>query len=140
MECIRNADNEYISAMPRDVEKLFSYKARILRELKRDEDEHGNDVYRNSMLVRYSICTVPVLPIMIGDVREEDREDLEWRAQACDHMLPVKMVESNIGSHLHLQEQLKAFYDEWLRPAINRRRYFSLHCDCAVFWPIMKVW
>ena len=43
INCVRNVDGEITSAMPPTVDKLFSYKGKIVEMLKKDEDEIGND-------------------------------------------------------------------------------------------------
>ena len=139
MQCKRDEHGTIVSAMPPTVEKLFSYGDRVLGDLKRDQEENGNDLLADSYLLNYSVCTVPVLPLILRDDQENSMIKLNLRAQSCDHMLPVKLVDSNIAANEEVQKQLKEFYDEWLRPAVNKGRYFSLHCDCAIFWPIMKV-
>ena len=138
MECVRDGNGTILPAAPTSFQELIGYADKVWSNVADDVRDYGRKLRRASLFYVYDVSTVPVRPNL-------DKADpglkikVEAASRSFSKLYPWTLVEDNIGTTAGFHTILKRFYDEWVRPVVNKDRYFMLNVDVDIYYKILRV-
>ena len=100
-------------------------------------DSKHSKLRMNSLLRRFTPFFVPIKPVC--------EQGSSWQAKldnaknASGDMLPLELVDENIGSNDGLHRIMKTCYDTWAKPSVHKDTYKFVFIDSSIYMRWMKV-
>jgi hypothetical protein len=138
MRCRLDADGEIIPAMPATFAALLSFAPSIQALLRKDQEGNADKLRRASVMYKYKVHSIPPKPEIVQGTEADLRATLAANV-SLDDILPVAILPTNIGSWEGINRIFKDWYDEWIKPSVNKNRYHMLMVDVAIFYNLLIV-
>jgi len=139
MKCVRGPNGHIVSAMPETIDKLLEYVPLVLSKIKADVVEHGRKLRQKSLMKKFKVHTIPVRPEVNSTKYPGLKIDVAQASVSLSSLYPLNIIPINVGSKRGFMNIFKQFYDEYIRPPVNKDRYYMLMLDAALYYSLIKV-
>ena len=125
--------------MPDTIQGLLKYVPIVQAKVKQDTKKYGRKLRKASVFKKFRVQTIPVRPEIDSVAQPGVAAEIAEASISLSSLYPLRIIPLNVGSNRGFHNVFKDFYDEYVRPPVNKDRYFMLLLDAALYYSLIKV-